>query len=55
MDPSGLRKPYAKEMPALMRVRKTGSEKGMVQGIARCQPESTCSRLPNLNRDREVL
>ncbi len=32
MDPSELRKPYAKEMPALMRVRKTGSEKGMVPG-----------------------
>lgn len=32
VDPSELRKPYAKEMPALMRVRKSGAEKGTVPG-----------------------
>jgi hypothetical protein len=32
VDPSELRKPYAKEMPALMRVRKAGSERGTVPG-----------------------
>lgn len=32
VDPSELRKPYAREMPALMRVRKLGSEKGTVPG-----------------------
>ena len=32
VDPSDLRKPYAREMPALMRVRKTGGEKGTVPG-----------------------
>ncbi len=32
VDPSELRKPYAREMPSLMRVRKLGSEKGTVPG-----------------------
>ena len=32
VDPSELRKPYAREMPALMRVRKLGGEKGTVPG-----------------------
>jgi hypothetical protein len=32
VDPSELRKPHAREMPALMRVRKTGGEKGTVPG-----------------------
>jgi hypothetical protein len=32
VDPSDLRKPHAREMPALMRVRKTGGEKGTVPG-----------------------
>jgi hypothetical protein len=32
VDPSDLRKPYAREMPALMRVRKTGGDKGTVPG-----------------------
>jgi hypothetical protein len=32
VDPSDLRKPHAHEMPALMRVRKTGGEKGTVPG-----------------------
>ncbi len=32
VDPSELRKPYAKEMPDLMRVRKTGSGGGTVPG-----------------------
>jgi hypothetical protein len=32
VDPSELRKPYAREMPVLMRVRKTGGEKGTVPG-----------------------
>ena len=31
-DPSELRKPYARELPHLMRVRKTGGEKGTVPG-----------------------
>jgi hypothetical protein len=32
VDPSELRKPHAREMPALMRVRKTGGDKGTVPG-----------------------
>ena len=32
VDPSDLRKPHAREMPALMRVRKTGGEPGTVPG-----------------------
>ncbi len=32
VDPSELQKPYAREMPALMRVRKTGGDKGTVPG-----------------------
>jgi hypothetical protein len=32
VDPSDLRKPHAREMPALMRVRKTGGDKGTVPG-----------------------
>jgi hypothetical protein len=32
VDPSDLRKPYAREMPALRRVRKTGGEKATVPG-----------------------
>lgn len=32
VDPSDLRKPHARELPALMRVRKTGGEKGTVPG-----------------------
>jgi hypothetical protein len=32
VDPSDLRKPDAREMPALMRVRKTGGDKGTVPG-----------------------
>ena len=32
VDPSELRKPYAREMPALMRVRKTGGDQGTVPG-----------------------
>jgi hypothetical protein len=32
VDPSELRKPHAREMPHLMRVRKTGGEKGTVPG-----------------------
>jgi hypothetical protein len=32
VDPSDLRKPYAREMPALQRVRKTGGDKGTVPG-----------------------
>jgi len=32
VDPSDLRKPYAREMPALMRVRKTSGQKGTVPG-----------------------
>jgi hypothetical protein len=32
VDPSELRKPYARQMPDLMRVRKTGSERGTVPG-----------------------
>src|SRR5438067_10849871 len=32
VDPSDLRKPYARELPALMRVRKTGGEPGTVPG-----------------------
>jgi hypothetical protein len=31
-DPSELRKPHAREMPALMRVRKTGGDRGTVPG-----------------------
>jgi hypothetical protein len=32
VDPSELRNPHAHEIPALMRVRKTGGEKGTVPG-----------------------
>jgi hypothetical protein len=32
VDPSELRKPYAREMPELMRVRRSGSERGTVPG-----------------------
>jgi hypothetical protein len=32
VDPSDLRKPHARELPHLMRVRKTGGEKGTVPG-----------------------
>jgi hypothetical protein len=32
VDPSELRKPHAREMPALMRVRKTGGDQGTVPG-----------------------
>jgi hypothetical protein len=32
VDPSDLRKPHARELPALMRVRKTGGEQGTVPG-----------------------
>jgi hypothetical protein len=32
LDPSDLRKPHAREMPGLMRVRKTGGDKGTVPG-----------------------
>jgi hypothetical protein len=32
VDPSDLRKPHARELPALMQVRKTGGEKGTVPG-----------------------
>jgi hypothetical protein len=37
VDPSELRKPYARELPHLMRVRKTGGEKGTVPGYRTLQ------------------
>jgi hypothetical protein len=37
VDPSELRKPHARELPHLMRVRKTGGEKGTVPGYRTLQ------------------